>query len=194
MRKEVSLLAVSHESHDVPHFVTSGVLSYWTVWALLSIFWCRPSFSHSVKSLSWHSKTDFTPKQRKFVAVASDRRAGGRSEAASCHWHCDKSQATVVFRIQGGWQMDENQQIESSKEGKKGRKKKNHIWLCLINKVALNNPCQYDFCIIASCWHLLISQRINLKLKIHLHANLFELLALWLVHGPARIGPFTCFM
>lgn len=47
--------------------------------------------------------------------------------------------------------MDENQRIESSKEEKnEGRKKKSHIWLCLINKVPLNNPCQYDFCIILS--------------------------------------------
>lgn len=28
--------------------------------------------------------------------------------------------------------------------------KKSHIWLCLINKVPLNNPCQFDFCIILS--------------------------------------------
>lgn len=76
-------------------------------------------YSHSVNSLSWHSKTDVTPKQRRFVAVASDRRAGGRSETESCHWHGDKSRALVVFWIQGGWQLDENQQIVSSKEGKK---------------------------------------------------------------------------
>lgn len=53
----------------------------------------------------------------------------------------------------------------------KGRKKRDRIWLCLINKVPLDNLCQWDFCIS------------DLKLKIHLHASLLVRLALWLARG-----------